>query len=78
MSFFLSFEIFEFFRKVSELKFKFAIFPGPTVELSGIVKETADELMTAIYGTDRDAAALNEKFKIANQHSFAHRLACEF
>ncbi|CAI2349831.1 unnamed protein product [Caenorhabditis sp. 36 PRJEB53466] len=55
-------------------KVKFLI-SWPTYELSGTVGELADELMNAIYGSQRNASALNETFKIANQHSFAHRLA---
>lgn len=47
----------------------------PKCELSGLVKETADELMKCVYGAERDAAELNEKFKIEHQHDFAHRLA---
>lgn len=56
-------------QKVKFLKF------WPTCELSGIVKETAEELMKAVYGEERDAKKLNEQFKIAHQHDFASRLA---
>uniref|UniRef100_A0A1I7UK25 TPR_REGION domain-containing protein n=1 Tax=Caenorhabditis tropicalis TaxID=1561998 RepID=A0A1I7UK25_9PELO len=47
----------------------------PTFELTGLVKDTADELVTQVYGNERDASALNEKFKVDHQHEFSHRLA---
>ncbi|CAI5444592.1 unnamed protein product [Caenorhabditis angaria] len=47
----------------------------PTVELNGVVKDTAEDLVKTIFGNETDAKNLNEQFKIANQHSFAHRLA---
>lgn len=56
-------------QKVKFLKY------WPTCELTGLVKETADELMAYVYGKDRDPSALNEKFKIQHQHEFPHRLA---
>ncbi|EGT47866.1 hypothetical protein CAEBREN_05652 [Caenorhabditis brenneri] len=56
-------------QKVKFLKY------WPTCDLSGLVKETADELMESVYGKDLNPSALNEKFKIDHQHQFPHRLA---
>ncbi|CAO4368453.1 unnamed protein product [Caenorhabditis nigoni] len=47
----------------------------PTYDLTGLVRETAEELVKLVYGEEKDAAKLNDKFKIANQHDFACRLA---
>lgn len=46
-----------------------------TLELTGLVAEMATELIAKVFPDGLDPHKLNDQYKVANQHSFMHRLA---